>query len=260
MSGDPSTQLTREDFEAAAESLLKAATEKGITLRLLGALAFRRHCPRYGSLQDRLERAYTDVDFAGYGKEAESIRELFRDLGYQEDTAVYVNSEGSRLVFEPRAEGPHADVFLDKLEFCHTIPWHQRLEVDRPTIPLAELLLEKMQIIEINEKDLIDTTMLLLEHDIGDIDDETINVGYIASLCRGDWGLYRTLTMNLEKVRTFALSHQSLEGAEKATIESRVAEALRRIEDEPKSGRWRLRARVGDRVKWYRDVGEVAPG
>jgi hypothetical protein len=260
MSGEPTAQPTREEFEAAAERLLARADGAGVTLRLLGALAFRHHCPRYGSLQDRLERHYTDIDFAGYGREADRIRELFRELGYHEDSAVYINSEGTRLVFESSSQGPHVDVFLDKLEFCHTIPWRHRLEADHPTIPLAELLLEKMQIVEINEKDLIDTAMLLLEHDVGETDDETINMGYVASLCAKDWGLYRTVTMNLDKVRAFGRVNSVLEGEEKRILEARTDAALRRIEDESKTGRWKLRARVGDRVKWYREVGEVAPG
>jgi len=259
---DPSEQtvLSREEFEGEADRLLGAARDAGVTLRLLGALAFRRHCPAYGSLQDRLQRHYTDIDFAGYGREAERIRSLFRELSYQEDAEVYINSEGSRLVFEPVASGTHVDVFLDKLEFCHTISWKNRLEHDDPTIPLAELLLEKMQIVEINEKDLIDAAMLLLEHDLGEGDDETVNVGYVSSLCGADWGLHRTVTMNLDKVRSYARSNSLVRDEERAILDERVARALGRLEQEPKTVKWKLRARVGDRIKWYRDVGEVAPG
>lgn len=254
------TVLSREEFEGEADRLLGAAREAGVTLRLLGALAFRRHCPTYGSLQDRLQRHYTDIDFAGYGTDAERIRSLFRELGYKEDAEVYINSEGSRFVFEPVTSGTHVDVFLDKLEFCHTISWKNRLEQDDPTIPLADLLLEKMQIVEINEKDLIDAAMLLLEHDLGEGDDETVNVGYVASLCGADWGLHRTVTMNLDKVRSYAHNNSLVRDEERAVLDERVAATLGRIQREPKTVKWKLRSRVGDRVRWYRDVGEVAPG
>jgi predicted kinase len=114
-----------------------------------------------------------------------------------------------------------------------------------------------MQIVKINEKDVIDTIMLLIEHSLGDHDDETVNVERVAQLCARDWGLWRTTTMNLDKVRQLAHTYPQLNDAEKAQVESQVGAALERIEAEPKSLAWRLRARVGDRVKWYKDVDEV---
>jgi len=151
----------------------------------------------------------------------------------------------------------HVDVFYEKLDFCHVIPWNGRLEVDSLTIPLAELLLEKMQIVKINEKDVIDTIMLLLEHPFGDGDDEMVNMRRVAGLCAGDWGLWRTLTMNLDKVRQLAQAYPQLSDSEKAHLAAQVDQAMARIESEPKPLAWRLRARVGDRVKWYKDVEEV---
>jgi hypothetical protein len=131
------------------------------------------------------------------------------------------------------------------------------LEVDHPSIPLAEMLLEKMQIVQINEKDIIDTIMLLLEHPLGDVDHETVNIKRVAELCSVDWGLWRTTTMNLEKVRQLAQGYDQLGGEQKEIIDLQVKAALKRIDQEPKPLAWRLRARVGDRVKWYKDVDEV---
>jgi hypothetical protein len=251
--------VDRETFEAEAGRLLDAAREARVTLRLLGALAFRSRCPRYGRLQDQLGREYTDIDFAGYGREVPGIRRLLTTHGYTEDSGLYVESEGSRMVFEHLDTHLHLDVFLDKLEFSHTIWWKGRLEVDEVTIPLAELLLEKMQILEINEKDLIDTIMLLLEHPLGDTDDDTINVELMARLCAADWGLWRTTTMNLEKTAQMAHTYAELEAGEKDRVSEQVAAILLRIEEEPKGRKWRWRSRIGDRKKWYRDVGELGP-
>ncbi len=251
--------LENEGFEAEADRVLQASREQGVTLRLVGALAFARHCPRYRHLQQDMGRRFTDVDFAGYGREADRIRALMTHLGYAEDRGVYVESEGTRQVFGHADVGLQIDVFLDKLDFCHTILWNGRLEKDDPTIPLAELLLEKMQIVRINEKDVIDTIMLLLEHPLGDTDDETINIAYIADLCGGDWGLWRTVTMNLEKVAELAAGYPQLSDEERGAVRSRVDGALGRIEERPKSFGWRMRAKVGDRKKWYRDVDDFAP-
>jgi hypothetical protein len=235
------------------------AREKGVVLRLLGAVAFARRCPTHAYLRERLGRHYTDVDFAAYGRDATGIRELLAEAGYLEDPQVYVDSEGSRLVAEHPGIGMHLDVFLDKLDFCHTVPWKGRLEIDEDTIPLAELLLQKMQIVQINEKDLIDTIMLLLEYPLGDSDEGTVNIRRVAEICAKDWGWWRTLTMNLDKVRQMAEHYEQLTQDETDRLVARVRAAQERIEAEPKSMSWRLRAKVGDRKKWYRDVGELAP-
>jgi hypothetical protein len=251
--------LERAEFEAEAERLMVLARERGVVLRLLGAVAFARRCPDHAHLRERLGRHYTDIDFAAYGREAPDIRELIRGAGYEENPQVYVDSEGSRIVAENQGIGMHLDVFFDKLEFCHTVPWKGRLEIDRDTIPLAELLLQKMQIVQINEKDLIDTMMLLLEYPLGNSDDATINMGRVAELCGKDWGWWRTLTMNLDKVRQMAEHYEQLTEAETRRVSEQVQAALDRIEAQPKSMSWRLRAKIGDRKKWYRDVGELTP-
>ena len=154
-------------FQEEALRVVKAGEDQGVHLRVIGALAFWHHCPEFGYIQEKLNRVYTDIDFAGYGKQDQAIRKLFVSIGYDEDIEINAfHAEGGRLIFNNPTNHIHVDVFMDKLDFCHPIPWKGRLEVDNPTIPLAELLLEKMQIVKINEKDIIDTIMLLLEHEI----------------------------------------------------------------------------------------------
>jgi hypothetical protein len=210
---------------------LTLAHDAGVTLRLLGAVAFARRCPNHAHLRERLGRHYTDIDFAAYGRDADRIREMLAGAGYVDDPHVYVGSEGSRLVAEHPGIGMH--------------------------IPLAELLLQKMQIVEINEKDLIDTITLLLEFPLGGSDDDTINIDRIAAICAKDWGWWRTLTMNLDKARQMAEHYEQLTPDETARVSGQVQAALDRIEAEPKSMAWKLRAKIGDRKKWYRDVGEL---
>jgi hypothetical protein len=246
----------REKFENELKRIIKASEEAGLLLRVIGSLAFQMHCSKFGYLQAALGRAYTDIDFAAYGRQSRQIQELMTSLGYADNREVFIVSEGERAIFE-RENGLHVDIFYNKLDFCHTINWEGRLEVDAPTIPLSELLLEKMQIVKINEKDVIDTIMLLLEHPLGNQDKETINIQRVAALCANDWGLWRTTTMNLDKVRLLAQAYDQLNVEQKEKIKAQVQTALADIEDEPKPLAWRLRAQVGDRVKWYKDVDEV---
>ncbi|HKZ54279.1 MAG TPA: hypothetical protein VJ123_02280 [Anaerolineales bacterium] len=247
----------RQKFEAEVMRIVRAADEAGLTLRILGSLAFQTHCPTLGHLQQEMGRAYTDLDFAAYSAQSMGVSQLLGGLGYQEEREVFVVTEGGRAIFENRGNGLHVDVFYNRLDFCHIIPWNGRLEADSPTLPLAELLLEKMQIVKLNEKDVIDTIILLLEHPLGEDDHETINMRRVAGLCAADWGLWRTTSMNLPKVRQLAGSYLQLSDEQKTRLASQVEDILARIEAEPKTLAWRLRARVGDRVKWYKDVEEV---
>lgn len=251
-------QAERDKFESELKRIMAASEEAGVILRVIGSLAFQMHCPKYGYLQAAMGRAYTDIDFAGYRNQTREVQELMKSLGYEEVREVIIMSEGDRSIFNHQQNDFHVDLFYDKLDFSHVISWNNRLEVDNPTIPLSELLLEKMQIFQINEKDIIDTIILLLEHPFGDSDDEVINIDRIAQLLAKDWGLWRTMTMNLSKVKQMAGSYSQLEDTDQAHVVSQVDLAQDRIEAEPKSTGWRLRARVGDRVKWYKEVDEVS--
>jgi hypothetical protein len=251
-------QAEREIFENELQRILATSESHGVTLRVIGSLAFQMHCPNYGYLQAALGRAYTDIDFAGYQNESKQVKEMMQQLGYEEIREVFIVSEGDRAIFHQTNGSLHVDVFYDKLDFSNFISCNNRLEVDSPTIPLAELLLEKMQIYQINEKDIIDTIMLLLEHPLGDNDDEVINIKRVAELLSKDWGLWRTTTMNLEKVKQMAGHYEQLGDDEQARVVTQVERSLQQIEEEPKSRGWKLRARVGDRIKWYKDVDEVS--
>lgn len=253
----PQDRAEREQFENELQRIIRASNTAGLTLRVLGSLAFQIHCPKFGYLQEKMGRAYTDIDFAGYRREAEAVCTLMNDLGYGEEREAFILTQGHRAIFNRPEINIHVDVFYEKLDFCHVIQWDRRLEVDSPTIPLAEMLLEKMQIVEICEKDVIDTIMLLLEHPLGKTDDDTINMKRVSELCSQDWGLWRTVTMNLNKVGKLTQGYDELSDMHKAHIASHVEEALAFIEAEPKSLAWRLRHRVGDRVKWYKEVDEV---
>lgn len=251
--------LVHSDFQNEADRILAAAKSEKVLLRVIGALAFHIHCPKYGHLQEMLGRAYTDIDFASYTNQAAGISRLFADLGYEEDFMVSRLFGRNRMLFHQSAGNKlHCDVFFDKLEFCHEIPFKGRLEVDEPTVPLAELLLEKMQIVKINEKDIIDSIMLLREHEIGKTDEETINGERIAQLCSAEWGLWRTVTMNLDRVAKYTATAEKLQEQDRKDIHSKIDKLLRRIEEEPKSTSWRFRARIGEKRKWYRDVEELS--
>src|SRR5258707_354641 len=96
----------RLKFENEVKRIVEAGNSAGLTLRLLGSLAFHQHCPTYGYLQARMGRAYTDIDFAAYGQQANQIRKWMpMALGYKEDAEVFIASEGQRIIFEHPGNG-----------------------------------------------------------------------------------------------------------------------------------------------------------
>jgi hypothetical protein len=249
-----------EDFYTERTRILDALAQdenKHVIMRLIGALAFRTHCPKYGYIQDKLGRKFTDFDFASYPRFVRDIRRILTELGYEEDKQVTQLFGDRRMLFHDPAFGRHTDVFFNSLDFCHPVSFIGRLEAEELTIPLAELLLEKMQIVQINEKDLIDSIMLLREHPIGDVDKETVNAVVIARILGNDWGYWRTFTGNLKVLDETLDQYDGLSDEDRQVVRKRIGELENRIEAAPKTLRWKARAKIGERVKWYKDVEEL---
>jgi len=249
--------VENEHFVAEALRLVDEAEESGIKLRILGSLAYRIHCPENLALFDAMERALTDIDFAADKRQTKEIKAFITDRGYEEDQRITVSTEGSRYYFEHPETGLGVDVFLDELYFCHRIPLRDRLSLDAPTIPTVDLLLEKMQIVELNLKDVKDTLVLLLEHPVSAGNGggpETIDGAYVAGVLSDDWGFWYTVTQNLDKVERFLPDFQPIGPAQGEVIRGRLAELREAIDSAPKSRRWKMRSKIGAKKKWYQDV------
>lgn len=245
-----------ELLAAEAHRVIDAAAGADLRLRLTGSVAVQLRCPTHGAIARR-ERSIGDIDMAAYKRDAAAIRRLFAELGYGEDREVFILSEGARAIFEQPSSRLHVDVFFDRLDFCHVIDLEGRLDLHPRTLPLAELLLSKLQIVKVNEKDLLDAAVLLLEHPLRDSDADAINLARIADLMSRDWGLWRTAGINLDKTRGIAETHDRIGAAERGQLAAQIDAIQRAIEAAPKPLAWRMRAKLGDRVKWYKDVEEV---
>lgn len=246
------------EFVDEALRLVSEAEARGIQLRILGSVAYRLQCPNHVHLFDDMARALTDVDFAADKKQNQKIREFIVGEGYESDEGVYVASEGTRHIYLHPETQLNVDVFADELYFCHRIPFKGRLEIDSPTICTTDLLLEKMQIVEINLKDFKDTLVLMLEHPLGNssISNKHIDVGYIVDIMSKDWGFYYTFTTNLKRVPDYISEFPSITDEQGETIRSRIGSLLQTIEDAPKSLKWKIRAKIGTRRIWYQEVAE----
>jgi hypothetical protein len=143
------------------------------------------------------------------------------------------------------------DVFLDVFDMCHKIDLKDRLTLDQLTLTMADLLATKLQIFKTNEKDFKDITAMLLDHEVVDKDSpDVINGKRIASLCANEWGIYKTFTIVLDNTAAM-LDKFELAANDKELVNARLQKIRQMIEAEPKSMNWKMRARVGEKVKWY---------
>jgi hypothetical protein len=237
-----------------AEELVAEAFAHGLALRVLGSLGIYLASQRPG-LRDRLygdAAAVKDIDFIGLSDQRRGYKEFFATAGYEVDADLLFTAEGRRFAFH-RSE-TRVDLFIDRLDMCHSLDLRARFGALGPSLPLADLLLQKLQIVELTQKDIRDVAALLVEHDLSD-DDCGIEVPYIADLMRNDWGFHYTAVINLEKVRD-ADDLVDLEPAERRALRGRIADLGDAIERAPKTVRWKARAKIGARKRWYQHVEE----
>jgi hypothetical protein len=241
------------DVVEEAERLFEAARLQQTTLALLGGVAVRLHAPE---VPGPLDREYKDIDFAVPKGGGPAAGKLLRDAGYEPHVVFNAMNGKERMLFHDTVHGRQVDVFVGSFRMCHQIPFADRLSPGERTVPLAELLLTKLQIIELNEKDVRDTALLLHGHEVADHDDDAVNAARIGELCANDWGLWRTITANLARCRDH-LGDYALAESELRRIGERLSELLERIEQAPKSRGWKLRAKIGERKRWYELPEEV---
>jgi hypothetical protein len=248
---------SESDFLQEGYRIIREGQEQGVPLRLLGSVAIRIHSPGQAHLIEDAQRPLTDLDFMTYGRHNEAIRPLFERLGYRADEVVLQLFGKYRHIYYHDELGLHADIFFDKLSFCHEVDFRGRLELDPLTITVTDLLLEKMQIVEINEKDLKDVAILLREHGLGDDDNEVVNTMYLEKRLHSDWGFTYTFLMNMGKVRDYVDEFSALNGEDRAVVKSRAYALIEHIEEMPKSRAWKMRAKLGTRKRWYNEVEDV---
>ncbi len=237
------------DIIQETERILSGAEKRGVVLKLFGGLAVRFHSP--SATHRTLQRDYADIDFMGFRKQSKEIRKFFTDLSYAPREVFNALNGDRRLIFQDLENQRRIDIFLDVFEMCHRFDFKDRLLLDKLTISLSDLLATKLQVVEVTEREYRDIIALVRDHEVGDSDaPETINGQYLAQLCSDDWGIYKTFTVNLTNVLN-ALPQYGLEEKDREVVRMRLQALSERIESAPKSVRWKLRARVGERVQWY---------
>jgi predicted regulator of Ras-like GTPase activity (Roadblock/LC7/MglB family) len=243
IAGDASALLVARGREA-----VEAAAKKAVLVRLLGGAAVKAICPSAAEIT--LPPESMDLDLAAYGRQRKQLDEVMESLGYEPFRRFNALHGHRRLKYSQPEEGFTVDVFVDTFHMCHQLRFENRLERGDLTLPTADLLLSKLQIVQMDEKDLRDIYAILCDYDLGNAGDtELVDADYIASICGDDWGWYKTVTMNLEK--GMELAGEFLSAPHQETFISRAQRLRGIIEAAPKSLRWQARATIGEARRWY---------
>ena len=243
----------------AGRSVIAAADGAGIAARLMGGVAIwmRASAPA----RTALGRDYPDIDLVAHKRQSRALRGLLEELGYDPERVFNATHGARRLLYHSPDGGWHVDVFLDTFEMSHTLDLGARLEAEPLTLAAAELLLTKLQIAEVNAKDLSDAAMLLWDHEpvsgasAGD-GPGLLNLTRLTRVCGDDWGLFTTVTDNLAACADH-LPELGIGPADAARIADRIGLIRQALDDVPKSLSWRMRAKVGRRVRWHEVPEEV---
>ena len=240
-----------EDPIAEAERIASAAAAAHVGVKLMGGAGIHLHSP--SAHRPPLRRKYGDLDYVISKRDRKAALALFPSLGYEANERFNLMQGDRRLYFFDNDHGRQLDVFIDSIRMSHIIDLRDRLDHEGPCCSPSDLLLSKLQIFEVNRKDLVDLTALLLDHPVASNSDEAIDAAYIARLTADDWRLYHALEVNIEKLRA---TLDELE-IDRDLVRSRLDEIWKAVEAQPKPLKWKLRAQVGERVSWYELPEEV---
>lgn len=239
------------DAVEEAEKIVRVAEDNRVTLRLIGGLAIRFHC--HGQHSTHL-REYHDIDVFGLRKEYGGILSVFQRLGYSPNAEYNLLYGDTRLQFIHQVSRREVEVFLDKFRMGHTLDFRRRLQLDDLTIPITDLLLTKLQVVQFAEKDARDIIAISEDHELGHSDErETLNLDYVVRLCSKDWGLYTTITRNIVTINELIAQEASGLAAGKDLVK-RLGAIRDALMAGKKGLRWRFRSLIGERVRWYREV------
>jgi Uncharacterised nucleotidyltransferase len=247
------------DIHAEAQRLLAEIERTGIAARLIGGMAIRLLAADH--LPAAFERPIQDLDFILSKRHRPEWGTLMIDSGYAPQERFNALHGAHRLLYDDPSHGRQIDVFVESFSMCHELPLAERIPVRPHTLPPADVLMTKLQIVQLNEKDRRDLYALLYSHTVsagreGEGGGGDIDVERIVALTANDWGLQHTFELNLSRLRA-ALPEQPLDAAEAASVAERIDLLAQALERAPKTRRWKLRAKVGERKRWYEEPEEV---
>lgn len=239
----------QDDIGAEALRLLAEVERLGLRARLIGGMAIKLLAG--DRMPAAFERPIQDLDFIVAKRAARDLGRMLVDAGYLADEQFNALNGARRMLFLDTAHGRQIDVFVETFEMCHALPLAEQIDVRPATLPAADVLMTKLQIVELNAKDRGDLYALLASNEVGS---SGIDLDRIVSLTSGDWGLQHTFELNLARLRS---GLDEVPADVRDDVAARIGALAAAMDEAPKSRKWKVRARVGERKRWYEEPEEV---
>lgn len=235
----------RDDPIALAQRLIDDGDAAGVPLRAMGGVGIGM---RAVDADRSLQRGYADVDLAASRRSRRELEDTMGAAGLEPEREFNALHGSGRQIWWTPDDALHVDVFLGEFAMCHRIDLEAALAHPGPALPAADLLLTKLQVVELNLKDAQDVAALLTTHELADGRADALSLARIREVLVASWGFYTTATDNLERIPGVIADHAP-------DVAPLVAERCRLIRDEleraPKGTGFRMRAKVGRRKRWY---------
>jgi hypothetical protein len=243
------------DTISEAKNIIETSEIKGITLRLIGGIGVFYTCPSASKVP--FNRTYNDIDMIGLSHESRAITGILNELGYKSLMRFNALYGYNRLIFKNEKNGIKIDIFLDKFEMSHRFDFRSRIHLCKPSVPISDLLMSKLQVVNINEKDIKDALVIFLDHEFGNDPCNNVETEYINKYTSTNWGLYKTFTDNLKKILKFT-SQIKIYDYNKEVLNKKILFFSDELENSHKSIIWKMRSIIGARKKWYEDVSNLS--
>lgn len=236
------------ELEKESQRLISAANSAQLKLCVMDPIAawarttFAR--PRIMQPEKR------QLDLLASSDQANLVARVFDRVGYQANQRFNAMNSSRYLNFNEPTRKISVIVFLDAYDMYHRVDLTTVLAQNEKVMTETGLALMRLQNVEITIQELDELCALFLEHELSaGAEKGKIDATQITRLCTDDWGWYRTVTANLERMQPFA--SRELSPSEETRVVDRVRRLRQGIESAPKSFRWQTRARLGDSVRWY---------
>ncbi len=238
------------DYYEESLRVIKEAAEQGMVLRLIGGLGIRHISP--GALKPPWKRPYKDIDFVASKIGKEGLEAFFEGQGYVPNKQRNLFCGDKRLLFYDQNRSRQVDIFISVFDMCHFLDLEERLRLKDVALTPEDLFLTKIQIVELNEKDVLDLGVLLLDTEVSeDKEKGGFDPQYVARLCANNWGWFRTVTKNIDELKTHINRLEKAPSREKEKVIGNLETIEKAIYDHPKSLSWKSRNVIGDKVQWY---------
>lgn len=252
----PNQHVRMIELVDEARAIMAEVQARNLRACLIGGIAIRVLIG--DSMPLAFARSFADIDILARRADAKGLGEVLTTRGWVPALEFNALNGARRLLFH-RADGEdHIDVFVDSFAMCHTLPLTDGMTDSAPTLAATELMMTKLQIVELTEKDRSDLYALLASCPIASGRSVTVDPERIAGLTARDWGLHHTFELNLH--RLLEPSHMAaVPGDDHDSVRASIVTLLTAIDEAPKSRAWKLRARIGERKRWYEEPEETGP-